>query len=241
MTELLIYAVLALVAPYAIFVWFHNNKTIVYRGQVTISNTGLLPVMRASVTDYDFVTAFLPDGTSQVVEVSKQRLARLQGPASRAYIEVVQPLFGARYVSSIRWAGEEAADKGDTKYVGLFLATSYLLLGMFAAAIVDEPANLALVGHLGYAYVALLFIVSGLVLGIYLMKPVPADAQGRLLYIIPFGKGRASLWMMTLTAAVLTGFSFWFGGVWLLLGLNTAVALGSLVALLAKPAAKSAS
>jgi len=239
MTLLLFYGILALVVPYAIFAWFHRGTTLVFQGNVPISTIGLLPRERRTVTAYDFLTAFMPDGGHLVFEVSKERLAKLPSLFSEAYITVVQPMFGERYVSSVRFASEKEGDSkaGDTKYVGLYLAVTYLMLAMLAAGFVAQPANAALLGHFGNAYVGLLTVVSGWMIAKYQMKPVAADAEFRFLGF-KMGKGRLGLLAVTLVAAVISGACFWYGGLLVLVGLNTGMALGSLMALMVKPEAK---
>ena len=238
MQELLIYGALALIAPYAIFAWFHRATHVVFEGEVDVSTVGLLPRMRSSVTSYDFLTVFMPDGSTMLLEASQERIKRLPSVFSKAFITVSQSMFGARYISSVKWPGDSAAEAGDSKFTGLYLSITYLMLAMLAACVVYQPVNAALLGHLGTGYVALLTVLSGWVLGFYQMKAVPADAETRFLGLFSLGKGRIGLLIAAFAAAILTSVCFYEGGLLVLVGLSTGVACGQLLALSLKPAAR---
>ena len=237
MQTLLLYGLLALVAPYAIFAWSRRSSVVTFRGDVTVSTVGLMPRMRASVTSYNFVTVFLPDGKTMVMQVSQERLRRLSALATTAYITVVQPLFGDRYIASVKWAGESEAEVGDSKNDGLYLSLSYLMLGMLSLCVVLNPVNQAVLGAYGLAYSASLLALSGWVIGFVHMKPLPADAEMRFLGLVSVGRGRTGLWVAAVAAAALTVGCFYLGGLLCFVAMSAAVAFGQLLAMAAKPLA----
>lgn len=238
MMEILLLAALVLVAPYAIFAWGRKESMVVYRGEATIAKCGLLPTSRSSSLDYDFYTVFLPDGTSTMVEASQARIKSLgDSVVSKIVITIKQqPLGGRTYISAIRWPGEEVSEEGDKQFGGVYLCAAYLILGILSLVGVLRAPFAEMLGTFGLAYPLLLLALSGWCAGWYLVKPVPADAQGKLLYVIPMGRGRAFLWGALCISFVLTGASLWYGGVLLLIGLNTSFALGQLLAMLFKSA-----
>lgn len=237
MTALLLYGLLALLAPYALFALVRRSDRVVFQGDVTVSTIGLLPRERSAVTAYDFITAFLPGGGQLTLEVSTDRLAKIRGDVvTRAFITVCQPLFGPRYVSSTRWAGESAPDKGETRNGATYLSAVYLLLGMFSAGYVYTPDVVAAVGHWGNILPVMLLALSGWVIATDKLPAVSADSQTRFLNLIPMGRGHSGLFVSALLAAAITAVCFWYGGLLVFIGLSTGMALGMFAALLAKPA-----
>jgi hypothetical protein len=234
MTALLIYGILALVAPYAIFRWYASNTHVVYRGKVTVANVGLLSKVRSSVTDYDFLTAILPDGSRIVFEQSKAQLAKLKGFVHEPTVTIKRALFGAPYVADITWTGEKAASAGDTKFPGMYLSTIYFLLGFFALAIAAEPVTIAQFGHLGFGYAAFLLALSGFILARDRVPAVTADAQMSMPGLGEIGKGKGGVIIATIIAAAMTAASFWYGGWAYFVGMSAVFSLGMLLSMLTK-------
>jgi hypothetical protein len=241
MQEFLLLSFGSLFLPLLIFTWYNRQTHLVYQGEVQVSSIGLLPAFRSSVVAYDFVSVFLPDKTSIIVEVSKERLAKFEQmrvPVGKGYANISRGLLGTPYVSALQLPGEESmqVDKRDS---GLYLSVAYLLLGMLSFTWLFNPVVQSDVGKLAALLPAMLFVVSGYALGRFKLPSIGADSSSHFLGFIPMGSGKTGIATMSVLALAITAASFYCGGLLFLLGMNTAVAFGMMLALLAKPYAKS--
>lgn len=201
-----------------------------------VSSVGLLPELRSSVTPYDFVTVFLPNKTQLIAELSKERLARLERTkvlVVKANATVLQTFSGKPFISALQLPGEATmqVEKGDS---GLYLSLAYLFAGLLAMVWAISPAQADL-GLLSAVLPAALLVASGYALANFKLPSLTADASTRFLGFIPMGSGKTGVAAMSLLALTLSVVSFYYGGLLYLLGLNTTVALGMMLALLFKP------
>jgi hypothetical protein len=170
-----------------------------------------------------------------MVEASQARIKSLgDDVVSKVKITIKQGPMGGTYVSAIRWPGEEVAEEGDKQFGGVYLCAAYMMLGLLSMVAGFSADWAEMFGPFGLAYTSLLFALSGWCAGFYLMTPLPADAQGKLLYVIPMGRGRGFLSGAVLISVVLTGLSLWFGGLFIVVGLSASFALGQLIGMLVK-------
>lgn len=241
MTEFILLGLGSIFLPLLIFNWFNRQTHLVYQGEVQISTSGLLPELRSSQVPYDFVTVFLPDQTTQVAELSKERLARLKQTGNivvKANACVSRSFSGKPYISGLQLPGEESmhVEKGDS---ALYLSVAYLLIAMLSFTFVFNPTAQSEVGAIAAILPAVLATLSGYVLGRHKLPSLTTDSRSTFIYFIPMGSGKVGVAMISVLALAITAATFYYGGLLFLLGLNTAVAFGMMLALLAKPYAKS--
>ena len=239
MLEFILLSLGSILLPFLIFTWFNRQTHLLYQGEVQVSSISLMPELRDK--DYDFITVFLPDSTSVVAELSKTRLAKFQQmrvPVAKGYAKIARDVSGKPYVSALQLPGEDSmqVDEGDS---GLYLSIAYFLLGFLSFTCVFNPTMHADIGDLAVLLPALLFLVSGYTLGRFKLPWLSADSPSHFLGFIPMGSGKTGIATMSVLALAITAASFYYGGLLFLLGMNTAVAFGMMLALLEKPYAKS--
>jgi hypothetical protein len=238
--QLLLMAVLALALPYALRVLFSPKTQVVYEGKVTVSTFGVLG-KTAIGKGYDFLTAFMPDGSHLLFEETSEQIAKLTsrfGLATTAHVVVSKTLFGKQEISSVTWPDETAPRAAPPSNMAVYLGALYFMLGLGALAYFCDPARVAQVGDLGIYFGGMLLAISGWVISRHTLKPLNETAEIRMLFF-SLGKGASGFRLAALIATAITVACFYAGGLFILLGINTAVAAGMLLALRFTKTAKS--
>jgi hypothetical protein len=240
-THLLLLSVLGFVLPYGLLrVFFSPNTHVVFEGKVPVCTIGVLG-KTAVAKGYDYMTAIMPDGKTLIIEETREQIAKLNsrfGIATMAQVVVSKTIFGKPEISSVTWPDESAPRAAPPSNMATYLGAIYFMLGLGSLVYFCDPAQVALVGHFGTGYSVLLLAVSGWVLGNQVMKPLTEDTELRFL-IFSMGSGSTVFYLTTLVVSAITVACFYAGGLFILLGINTAVATGMLLAQLFKKAAKS--
>jgi hypothetical protein len=236
----ILFAALALIVPFALLrVGFSPKGQVTFEGEVPVSTFGVLG-KTAYAKGYDYLTAHLPDGSMLLFEETQEQIAKLSrfGIATMAHVVVSKGFFGKPEITSVTWSDEKAPRANPPSNMGAYLGVIYFMLGICALAFCSEPAQIAQIGHLGVYYAGFLLTISGWVLGKHMLKPLTDDAEIRMLGF-SLGKGPTAFRLVTLLVSAITIACFYAGGLYTLLGINTAVTAGMLLTLLVKPAAKS--
>jgi hypothetical protein len=168
--------------------------------------------------------------------VTKARLASLaKAGITNVTVTVRQPPFGEDYIHSVIWPGENRVELAERSGGQIAFGLYFLFLGIMTMIYLPEGAS-ALVQHIAL-YTSALVVATG---GYAFARLSPAlahsngdisEAQSRFLGI-PLGRGKGGLFAMTLVCLALNAALFWSPSILLLLGLNTAFALGGCVAYL---------
>jgi hypothetical protein len=216
--------------PYLLWRVFVNNNREVYDGPATVLCVSLLGNQRYD-KDNDFVNVDVPGYGIMLHSVPAARVQQFS-PAANVIVTLRKPLIGPAYIASIIWPGEKRVEAQENSGAALFLGTTYLMLGMAALIAMPHDAS-AFAQHLMLYASALVLALGGFVFGTMTNSKLGdiAESQSRFLGI-PLGRGTTGLILMTVLCAAINAAIFWTPSILLLLGLNTAFAMGGCLALL---------
>lgn len=228
-------ALVALVAPYLVWLWHRRTEFVIYQGEATILHYGLLPKERSAVVDYDFLYVEAPGLPSLLLEVSKSRLHKLTGVRSQVEITITKRRYCRPQITAVHWPGEREPEKVSGHYRGIGPACVYFLLGvatLFMAETLHVLPGFDVHSQLWFGAAAL--ALSGYVMGRYVNGvPTDPDAVGVNVLGVSLGTGLPAVLALTLICAVLTLWCFSARSFLVLFpGIHAALALGSLLALL---------
>lgn len=224
----------ALIVPYVVWRWYDGNTREIYDGPASVVNVTLLG-NRAFNKDYDYVSVALPARQSMLLRVSKARLATLKTAGiTEVVVTVRQPPIGDEYIHSVIWPGETKVEVTERSGAPIAIGLYFLFFGMLT--LVFMPTDVSPLMHHAALYTsALVLAIGGYAFTRMSLSGPPRDAgemqnaQSRF-FGIPLGRGKNGLLVMTLVCLALNAVLFWSPSILLLIGLNTAFALGACVA-----------
>jgi hypothetical protein len=232
MSALAIFGIVAaLVAPLLVVSVFRRATRTVYDGVATLINVGILG-NTAREKDYDYVNVEVPGHGALLLRVEKRRLT-CHGCTTEVGITVRQSPFGKPYIATVQWPDQSRPESVDENFGGkVILPLWYFFVGM-GALVLAADASTALGQHLALYASALILALAGFSFSWQSDTKLDAEAKSSVLGI-PVGRGMSGLVVMTAICFAVNAAIFWTPSIFLLLGLNTAFAMGACAALIWK-------
>jgi hypothetical protein len=220
----------AVAIPYLLWRLFSNNSVEIYDGPATVLCVSLLGNQRYD-KENDFVNVDVPGHGIMLHSVPTARVAQFS-PAAHVIVTLRKRPLGKPYIASIIWPGENRVEPTENNGAALFLGGMYLLLGM--AALIAMPHGVSAIEQHVMLYIsALILALGGYVFGSMTNTKLGdvSTAQSRFLGL-PVGRGTTGILTMLGICIAINAVVFWTPSILLLLGLNTAFAMGGCAALL---------
>jgi hypothetical protein len=222
-------ALVGMALPYLLYRVVSGCTQQIYDGPASVIPIGLLGD-NAREKGFDYYQVVVPGHNSPVLlRVETSRMQNF-GATAEVVVTVNKPLIGEAYVASVIWPGESRVEHMVRDGGAIFLSVCFMLTGMFS--LVYLPLAGGVWQHIMLYGTAGMIAAAGYV-AIAFSKPSGKDDIGESRFLfIPLGRGIRGLVVMTTLCVAINAAIFWTPSLLLLIGLNTAFAMGSCVAML---------
>lgn len=218
----------AFVAPIILYSHYFSGSRILYEGSATCRSYTKTVFERER--RYALVFVEVPGYGEILTEISHARAMRISTMTDEVSVKLIQRPFRRPEIASISFAGE-LPEPAAPSYDGLGLSLYFLILA--GASLVWLPSGSGSVAqHIGLFYSALSFAAAGFSINALSKDQVDLRNASAKMLFIPLGRGYVGLYMLLALSTAATIACFWQASLLILLGINTAMAAGSISGLL---------
>jgi hypothetical protein len=216
----------AFVAPILLHIFYFSGKQVLYEGAATCRSYTKTVFERER--RYALVFVDVPGVGEILAEISHARALRLSQMTDPVTVKVVKQPFKSAQIESIAFAGE-TAEPAAPSYDGLGLSLYFFVLAVLPLLWLPGHTQAgSLAQHVALFFSAFSFAAAGFSINALSRDKIEVRKAKASLLFIPLGSGYFGLYTMWTLAVAATIACFWQPSIFILLGLNTAFAAGSI-------------